>query len=529
MKPSRASAGIAWLRGLPGSLWGILPDRFKLSAGTDAWSAAAVALAGRFPHPETLAALPRSALPAGFEAMPFEQLLEALRRKPHPAAPGGNIPYLTEYLEAALSSPERLFKSPVAIPASLRAPALVCRTILGEGAFGNVLLATCEAGACFAVKLDVGGNARWQREVENLQRLSECEHIVRYVDHGRLLGVNYLVTEHVPGATLAEEIEQWSGQSGAGAPYPADAALELLKHLAAALGHAHGAPGGGAVAHRDLKPDNILLASRGGRPMLKVLDFGMSRDRERQAAMTEDGSIPPGTPYYAAPEAFEGCWSARSDVYAFGLIAHELLVGVHADYPHGMWLSGMTGLVELIGLRSARNGLPELRLLRSELSNALKDLLDDCCRRTPSERPADGVELVRRLAGIKEAASVAAAPARGAAGRLRRQAELAFSDNALSELLSGDAILQARAWRSVAARLERWAAAARRGIALDHRFEEPANGFQDAALAIRTVWPDGADAPNDDLPAFWKGTLSEVLRTSVLQPLLTLQFTANDR
>jgi serine/threonine protein kinase len=124
----------------------------------------------------------------------------------------------------------------------------------------------------------------------------------------------YFVMEYVPGKSLMQHARQRR--------LSVRERLELLGKICAAVEHAHHR----GIVHRDLKPENILVTP-GGEP--KVLDFGISHIVAYEATALPDGMFA-GTPAYASPEQRSGrnrALTPRSDVYALGLIAHELLTG----------------------------------------------------------------------------------------------------------------------------------------------------------------------------------------------------------
>lgn len=243
---------------------------------------------------------------------------------------------------------------------------------LGQGGMGTVYLALhVGLQRRFALKLVHPALAssqafaeRFRVEARALGRLKHAN-IVAVTDYGtdtRADGLHYLVMEALQGQTLAD-----FAASARGAMRPAEA-LPLLEALAAALDHAHDQ----GVLHRDLKPSNVFLAREpgtDGRVTLKVMDFGIARlvdDPDLFVAPQELIQIPSiethaldagdqgarptgtvsatpavrtsgrvtargeilGTPPYMAPEVIRAEEPTRaSDVYAFGVIAHELLTG----------------------------------------------------------------------------------------------------------------------------------------------------------------------------------------------------------
>jgi eukaryotic-like serine/threonine-protein kinase len=97
-------------------------------------------------------------------------------------------------------------------------------------------------------------------------------------------------------------------------------AVSVVKRVAAALSAAHKL----GIVHRDIKPANILISKDG---MVKVADFGLARDAEPGASISQPGQIV-GTPYYMSPEQAQGNpVDARSDIYSLGAVLYYLLTG----------------------------------------------------------------------------------------------------------------------------------------------------------------------------------------------------------
>jgi len=188
---------------------------------------------------------------------------------------------------------------------------------LGAGGMGAVYEAEdMHTGARVALKLAHGqlltdGNAmtRFAREA---RLLAELDHpnVVRVLFEGEQLGRPFLVMELVPGETLGDRIRR-------GPLSPAEL-TPVLRAVAFGVRAVHSA----GIVHRDLKPSNILLPSDGTEA--KVCDFGVAKDLDR-SKLTASGAMV-GTPRYLAPETFYGVApSARSDVYALGVVAYEAL------------------------------------------------------------------------------------------------------------------------------------------------------------------------------------------------------------
>ena len=195
---------------------------------------------------------------------------------------------------------------------------------IGHGGSGSVWKARrldVAAGGAVAVKvlhlslLDQPGVCRFRREGAVLASLHH-RNIVQLLDTGLTPeGQPYLVLEHVEG----EPIDVHCDTRRLDIP----ARLRLLRRVMNGLHHAHCR----RIVHRDIKPSNILVTSGGD---VKLLDFGIAKllgDEAEQASITLDGHRVL-TPRYAAPEQLAGeDVTARTDVYALGVLMYRLLVG----------------------------------------------------------------------------------------------------------------------------------------------------------------------------------------------------------
>ncbi|MCA1559664.1 MAG: protein kinase [Acidobacteria bacterium] len=160
---------------------------------------------------------------------------------------------------------------------------------------------------------------RFQREAQTASALNH-PHIVTVHDAGEHEGRQYLVTELVDGGTLRE----WTQAATRGWR----TTIELLTGVADGLATAHAA----GILHRDIKPENILITKSG---YAKLADFGLAKLDERvsdeAATVTELRTHPgviAGTIAYMSPEQASGrSLDARSDVFSFGVVLHEVLSG----------------------------------------------------------------------------------------------------------------------------------------------------------------------------------------------------------
>lgn len=232
-----------------------------------------------------------------------------------------------EFLESPPRSPSGAAEPP-ARWLGRRIGAYRVEHVLGQGGMGVAYLARDERlGRQVTIKAvapdlhdDPTRRIRLEREARAAAMLSHPGVAAVYaLEH--LDGQSFIVSEYVPGRTLRE-----LSQDG---PVPVDRALNILRQLARGLEAAHER----GIVHRDLKPENVIVRDDG---VVKVLDFGLAVvrvDGEQPTVpfprLTATGLVV-GTPAYMAPEQLAGhAVDARSDLYAFGVVAYELVTGRH--------------------------------------------------------------------------------------------------------------------------------------------------------------------------------------------------------
>ncbi|MGZ5417734.1 MAG: Stk1 family PASTA domain-containing Ser/Thr kinase [Nocardioides sp.] len=155
--------------------------------------------------------------------------------------------------------------------------------------------------------------ARFVREARSAARLSH-PNVVSVFDQGDDNGTLFLAMEYIPGHTLRDLIRKE-------APMAPAKAMTLIEPVLSALAAAHAA----GLIHRDVKPENVLLADDG---RVKVADFGLARAISAETQHTATGGVLIGTVSYLAPElVVDGRADARSDVYAVGVLIYEMLTG----------------------------------------------------------------------------------------------------------------------------------------------------------------------------------------------------------
>lgn len=197
---------------------------------------------------------------------------------------------------------------------------------------------------------------------------------------------------------------------------------ELLVQLLDALAYLHRR----GIVHRDLTSNNVLVVQGDSGPVVKIVDFGLAVDAERGA----DVSVA-GTPLYMAPELFRGePASERSDLYAVGVLAFQMLTGT---YPFAI------GHQRAALLQQILMGAPDL----SPLPVAMRPVIDQALSKLPSLRQADVATLRRELAAAAGLALTSEPVATRdsyliAARFVGRQAELRDLQAALSAAQQGD-------------------------------------------------------------------------------------------
>jgi serine/threonine-protein kinase len=200
-------------------------------------------------------------------------------------------------------------------------------SVLGRGGMGVVLRVThLHLGEEFAIKIllpEVGGgpevHARFLREAQSAVRL-RGEHVARVGDVGVLPGgAPYMVMEYLRGGDLSGELAR------RGALPPAEV-VDYVLQACEALAEAHAL----GIVHRDIKPSNLFLTRRpDGSPLVKVLDFGISKVPIGGPGVLTRTDTVMGTPGYMSPEQMKASKDvdARSDIWALGIVLYECLNG----------------------------------------------------------------------------------------------------------------------------------------------------------------------------------------------------------
>jgi len=228
--------------------------------------------------------------------------------------------------------------------------------------------------------------ARFQQEAVLVGSFGHAN-IVEIFDMGWLDdGTPFLVMERLEGETVSARLQRER-------PFREGLAISVARQTLAALAVTHAK----GVLHRDLKPDNLFLARRGGdTPRVKVLDFGVAKafgvGADAGAKLTRAGYVM-GTPAYMAPEQARGAadLDGRADLYGVGMILYEMLAGrlpYTARTP-----AALLGEIQRGALVSPRTHRPTLR-------EDLDAIVMRCLAYDPAQRWPDATALQRALMSL---------------------------------------------------------------------------------------------------------------------------------
>jgi beta-lactam-binding protein with PASTA domain/tRNA A-37 threonylcarbamoyl transferase component Bud32 len=232
--------------------------------------------------------------------------------------------------------------------------------------------------------------SRFIQEARAAARLAD-PHVVNVFDQGQDDGIAYLVMEYLPGITLRELLREQKRLSVA-------QTISIMDATLSGLAAAHRA----GIVHRDVKPENILLAEDG---RIKIGDFGLAR---ATTANTATGQMLLGTIAYLAPELVtRGQADARSDIYALGIMLYEMLVG---DQPY----KGEQPMQ--IAYRHATDTVPRPSVKNPQVPEQLDELVLWATEKVPDDRPLDAGQMLERLREIEREIGVTPAPARATTG-----------------------------------------------------------------------------------------------------------------
>jgi serine/threonine-protein kinase len=247
-----------------------------------------------------------------------------------------------------------------------------------EAALGGrrVVIKVLPPERTFGVNVD-----RFRREIEVAAQLQH-PHIVPILQAGEADGLLYYTMPFVPGESLRSRLAARPGAM------PTPEAVRVLRDVASALAFAHGF----GIVHRDIKPDNVLIAGDSA----ALADFGiakaLSAAADANAALTTAG-MTLGTPAYMAPEQATGDGSIdhRADLYSLGAMAYEVLTG---ELPFAR------ATPQAVMVAHAIDRPVPLAERRPELPGALSGLVMRLMEKRPEDRPQSAEEVARALDGV---------------------------------------------------------------------------------------------------------------------------------
>ncbi len=262
--------------------------------------------------------------------------------------------------------------------------------LLGQGGMGEVYRATdVMLAQSVALKLlpeTASANPflleRFHSEVRVARQVSH-PNVCRVYDIGEAEGLPFISMEYVDGEDLGSLLQRIGR-------LPCDRAIVAARQICAGLAAAHGK----GVIHRDLKPQNIMMDKRG---QIMIMDFGLASLAQRVTGVEARN----GTPAYMSPEQLKGAdVTARSDIYALGLVLYEIFTGrrpFEAD-----------NIQDLIA-RQEHAQLTRMSSIATDIDPAVDRIIRRCLDPEPDRRPQSALSVSAALPGGDPLAAALAA------------------------------------------------------------------------------------------------------------------------
>ncbi|WEO79028.1 Stk1 family PASTA domain-containing Ser/Thr kinase [Cryobacterium sp. SO2] len=258
------------------------------------------------------------------------------------------------------------------------------RSRIARGGMATVYLATdLRLERRVAIKImhghladDNAFRSRFIQEARSAARLAH-PNVVNVFDQGQDADIAYLVMEHLPGITLRDLLKDYGRLTP-------EQTMDILEAVLSGLAAAHKA----GIVHRDVKPENVLLADDG---RIKIGDFGLARAVNNNTAT---GQALLGTVAYLSPELVtRGIADARSDIYALGIMTYEMLTG---EQPY-------VGEAPMqVAYQHANDTVPMPSLVAPGVPIELDELVTWATARDPEERPRDARVMLDQLLEVEK-------------------------------------------------------------------------------------------------------------------------------
>ncbi len=246
---------------------------------------------------------------------------------------------------------------------------------------------------------------RFQQEGRSIGRLKHRNIVVIHEFDVDANAQPFLVMDFLQGKTLSALIQETGGLE----PFRA---ASIFQQIADALEHAHAH----SVIHRDLKPNNVIIAiDEHGQETVKLVDFGIAKLEESDSGrdtLTKTGEIF-GSPHYMSPEQCKGqALDARTDIYSFGCLMYEVLAGnpaAAADSVFDILMLHLNGLKINLDETECGITLREKTLLKSNHDAALqhkcftglKQIIEGCLQVSPEKRYPTATAIKKDLALVR--------------------------------------------------------------------------------------------------------------------------------
>lgn len=242
--------------------------------------------------------------------------------------------------------------------------------LINSGGMADIWLATDPDGHPVAVRklhhhlrFNLVARRRFLSGCEILKQIHNHDHVITYLEHGKIGGALYCLMEYVESSNLKQLFAR-------GDPVLHEFVGNILIDMAVALEHVHDS----GFMHLDFKPENVLVTRSGN---VRLVDFDLAQPRPEKP---QKRSRNPGTPAYMAPEQLlREPYDHRVDIFAYGVTAYELLTG---EKP----FTGETP-DEILRQQLDRAGFAAPRSLNPDIPPAIEKMILQCLERDPDKRP----------------------------------------------------------------------------------------------------------------------------------------------